>query len=193
VSDARYDLIGLELSSIWFAGASNLYSQEFYRLVRERLTPGGIFQQWVQLHHVTRRDFATVVNTLRAEFAHVALFYGGGQGILVASEKPLQGSISSLRGLEASPGFARVLPDRRALVALTSDVLVMDAGLDAFLDETARHSGVSRGELVSTDHSLYLEYATPRGNVLPWSTREALVRDLYKFRDREAISRLLGP
>jgi spermidine synthase len=191
VSDARYDLIGMELSSIWFAGASNLYSREFYRLVRDRLTPTGVFQQWVQLHHVTRRDLATVIGTLRGEFKHVALFYGGGQGILVASEHPLRASHTRLAGLEARPGFQSVLPDERRLSELTRDVLVLDAGLDAFLDETAAKVGVPRSALVSTDRSLYLEYATPRGNVLPWATRDALVRDLVRFRDPDEIQRLL--
>jgi spermidine synthase len=193
VDDQKYDLISMELSSIWFAGASNLYSREFYELVRARLNPGGVFQQWVQLHHVYRRDFATVVGTLRSEFQHVALFYGGGQGILVASEQPLTASLARLDELEARPSIARVLPDRRHLPDLTGDILALDHGLDAFLAETARATGVDRSALVSTDHSLYLEYATPRGNVLPWATRDALVRDLFSYRDEAAIAALLVP
>lgn len=193
VDDGRYDLIGMELSSIWFAGASNLYSREFYELVRARLAPGGVFQQWVQLHHVYRRDFATVVGTLRSTFRHVALFYGGGQGILVASDAPLETSLARLGRLEATPAIARVLPDLRHLKDLTGDILAFDAGLDAFLDESARLAGIDRSALVSTDQSLYLEYATPRGNVLPWATREALVRDLWRFRDQAGIEAMLKP
>src|SRR5688572_20159046 len=60
VDDGRYDLIGMELSSIWFAGAAALYSHEFYELIRARLSEGGVFQQWVQLHHLYRRDFAKI-------------------------------------------------------------------------------------------------------------------------------------
>jgi spermidine synthase len=193
VDDRKYDLISMELSSVWFAGASNLYSREFYRLVHERLKPNGVFQQWVQLHHVYRRDFATIVGTLRGEFRHVALFYGGGQGILVASNEPLTASVTRLGRLEALPGVANVLPDQRHLPDLVGDILAMDNGLDAFLEESARQAGLTRSDLVSTDHSLYLEYATPRGNILPWATREALVRDLLRHRDENAIAGLLVP
>jgi spermidine synthase len=193
VDDGQYDLIGMELSSIWFAGASNLYSREFYALVRERLKPGGIFQQWVQLHHVYPRDFATVVGTLRAEFGHVALFYGGGQGILVASEQPFAASLSRLRALEARPEIKRVLPDERHLTELTGDILALDTGLDAFLAAMAQAAGVKPSDLVSTDQSLYLEYATPRGNVLPWTTRDALVRDIWRYRDDDAVNALFVP
>src|SRR4029077_14164485 len=37
VSTERYDLIGIEISSIWFAGAANLYAREFYEIARDRL------------------------------------------------------------------------------------------------------------------------------------------------------------
>jgi spermidine synthase len=193
VDDGQYDLISMELSSIWFAGASNLYSREFYRLVRDRLAPGGVFQQWVQLHHVFPRDFATIVGTLHAEFRHVALFYGGGQGILVASDQPLRASQARLTALEAQPNFRAVLPDERHLADLTGDILALDAGLDAFLTHAADEAGVERAELVSTDQSLYLEYATPRGNVLPWATRAALIREILQFRDENAIAALSVP
>ncbi|HWP05318.1 MAG TPA: fused MFS/spermidine synthase [Polyangiaceae bacterium] len=193
VDDHQYDLISMELSSIWFAGASNLYSREFYDLVRKRLRPGGVFQQWVQLHHVYRRDFATVVGTLRSEFKHVALFYGGGQGILVASEDPLSASMTRLDRLAARPELQRVLSDERHLADLTADILSLDDGLDAFLAESAAQAGLERSALISTDQSLYLEYATPRGNILPWSTRDALVADVWRFRNQDAINALLTP
>jgi len=193
VNDAHYDLVSMELSSIWFAGASNLYSREFYALVRDRLAERGVFQQWVQLHHVYRRDFSTVVHTLRSVFPHVALFYGGGQGILVASMAPLAASQRRLLELETRKTMAAVKPEERPLGDLLGDILATGRGLDAFLDESARLANVPLDELVSTDHSLYLEYATPRGNVLPWATREALVRDILRFRDDAAVTKLLTP
>jgi spermidine synthase len=193
VSDAKYDLIGIELSSVWFAGAASLYSHEFYGLVRDRLAPGGIFQQWVQLHHMYPRDLATIIATLRSQFRHVALFYGGGQGILVASEQPLQASRARLARLEADPKIAGVLPDHRPLSALTEDILAIGDGLDAFLAASARNAGLTPEALISTDQNLYLEYATPRGNVLPWHTRDALLHTLFRYLDRAAVDALLVP
>ncbi|HWA73323.1 MAG TPA: fused MFS/spermidine synthase [Polyangiaceae bacterium] len=193
VSNRRYDLIGMELSSIWFAGASSLYSDEFYRLVASRLNPGGVFQQWVQLHHVYKDDFATIVHTLRKNFPHVALFYGGGQGILVASFEPFRASRERLKRLQALPNLHEVLPYGRPLEELLDDVLVLDSGLDAFLASCAAEAGTPLSDLISTDENLYLEYATPRGNVLPWAAREALVADLKSYQQPDAISALLVP
>lgn len=188
VSDRKYDLIGLELTSVWFAGAGNLYSREFYQLAKDRMPPGGVFQQWIQLHHITALDIAVVIHTLRLEFAHVALFYGGGQGILVASNEPLLASRSRLEALE--PELQRSAPDRR-LYNLVDDVLVTTEGLDAFVAEAAAAAGKRPEDLVSTDDNLYLEYATPRGNVLPWSSREDLVSQLRAHRSVASIRAML--
>ncbi len=193
VDDGKYDLVGMELSSIWFAGAASLYSREFYGLVRNRLAEGGVFQQWVQLHHIHRRDFSTVVHTLRSVFPHVALFYGGGQGILVASGSPLRASQRRLAELEVTPAMSVVMPPDRRFPELLGDVLAEGAGLDRFLEESAQQANVPLDELVSTDQNVYLEYSTPRGNVLPWATREALVADILRFRDDAAITSLLVP
>jgi spermidine synthase len=193
LSKRRYDLISMELSSIWFAGASNLYSREYYKLVKDNLAPGGIFEQWVQLHHIRRRDFGTILHTLRLEFPHVALFLGGGQGIIVASMSPLRASQARTAELESQPAFLETVPQKRPLMTLFDDLLVENQGLDRFLEETAARSGVRLSELISTDDNLYLEYATPRGNVLPWSAREALVAELKRFRDETAPSRMIAP
>lgn len=190
VTDARYDLIGLELTSVWFAGAGSLYSREFYALVRERLAPGGVLQQWIQMHHLYPRDLATVIHTLRLELPHVALFYGGGQGILVASAEPLRASRAKLDEIEATLGPMR---PSRPLRSLDVDVLAAGAGLDAFIAEVATEVAVPEEALVSTDDNLYLEYATPRGNVLPWSSREELVSKVRSHRDPRDIAALFGP
>jgi spermidine synthase len=147
----------------------------------------------VQLHHIRRRDFATIVHTLRNNFEHVALFYGGGQGILVASEVPLRISRRRLAELEKRPAVRETEPQGRPLEELTNDILVMGDGLDAFLTMIAAEAGEPVESLLSTDENLYLEYATPRGNILPWSTRDDLVRDLLRFRDGQAIDALFAP
>jgi spermidine synthase len=120
----------------------------------------------------------------------VALFYGGGQGILVASNRPLRWSRSRASKYTADPVVGETLPNGRPLEALTNDILAMDEGLDHFLDDSAREAGTRRADLVSTDDNLFLEYETPRGNVLPWAAREALVATLRQYRDSAAIAGL---
>jgi spermidine synthase len=130
------------------------------------------------------------------------LFYGGGQGILTASQKPLRASLGSIAAHQTDPRIQPTLPKvmfadghivQRRLVDLLGDVLVMDADLDAFLAAVAREAQRPVDSLVSTDDTLYLEYATPRGNVLPWEIREELLQRLLGFRRIETMKTLYAP
>jgi spermidine synthase len=95
--------------------------------------------------------------------------------------------------LQTHPQVQANTPGNRPLMDLLDDVLLVDADLDRFLADSAREAGQPLASMVSTDGNLYLEYATPRGNVLPWSAREDLVRKLQEFRGQASISSLRAP
>lgn len=190
VAAEPYDLVTIELTSVWFAGASSLYSREFYALVRARLAPGGVLQQWVQLHHIRRRELAAIVHTLRGAFAHVALFVGGEQGILVASEAPLLASSARLAELEQRPGLRLTLGGKR-MVDLFDELLASEDELARFVRES---QGWDAPVPVSTDDNLYLEYATPKGNVLNYdASLGATLETLGGYRTPDPRARHLGP
>lgn len=184
----RYDLVTIEVSSVWFAGAANLYSEEFYELVASRLTAGGILQQWVQLHHIRRQELAVTLRTVRSAFAHVALFVSGGQGIIVASNEPLEASRARLAALSARPAIGETL-DGYTLVDLLDRIVLSGASLDRFIDETEMGAEVPE---LSTDNNLYLEYATPKGNVMNYhASISAMVDLLRSYRADDAVARHL--
>jgi spermidine synthase len=184
-----YDLITIELSSVWFAGAANLYSLEFYELCRARLGERGILQQWVQLHHIYRPEVAVMLRTIRTVFPHVALFGAGGQGIVVASMHPLVASRARLKELSQRPAIADTLGGPE-LEALLDQLIVSGRDLDRFLEENAS----DHHPLVSTDDNLYLEHATPKGNVLPYfKSLVTMVKLLESYRSRDAVARHLEP
>lgn len=149
------DLISIEITSVWFAGATNVYSHEFYELVRDRLKAGGRFQQWIQLHHISPREVESILGTVQAVFPHVSLWLFGGQGVIVASKDE-----------------HRLLPDR---VAALKQFLVHELGgerqaesyMHALLRSKLVDSGamrrlLQRGPVINTDWNRFLEYATPR-------------------------------
>jgi spermidine synthase len=189
VATEPYDLITIELTSVWFAGAASLYSREFYELTKARLTPGGVLQQWVQLHHIRRRELATIVRTLRGVFPHVALFVGGSQGILVASAEPLVASRARLESLEPRPAL-RATTSGKKLEDLLGEMVASGDELDRFVRDAADESG----PITSTDDNLYLEYATPKGNVLNYDeSLRATLELLHRYQTPNVKERHLGP
>ena len=190
-SDA-YDLVSIELSSIWFAGAANLYNREFYETAAARLGEGGVLQQWVQLHHTSRREIASQLATMRAVFAHVILFVRGEQGIAVASGLPLVAARERLAALDATPRLRAELGATH-LEDYLADAVLADEALERFIDEIARESGVSRAALVSTDDNLMLEYASPKNNVPGLPDTDETGAMLRAYRPADIVARHLGP
>lgn len=170
-----YNLITMEVSSVWFAGSTNLYSQEFYQLVKDRLKSGGIFQQWIQLHHIGTNEVGSVIATLRSVFPCVSFWVFGGQGILVASKEPqeIQPPViskflerSAIMGIE--PGKSRAYLKS----VLASRLLAPE--------EVTRLVRSVRLE-INTDRNRYLEYATPRYNLSSLNYGEGNVKVLGQF------------
>ena len=46
LTDKKYDLISMEITSIWFAGASYLYNQEFYKIAKQEKYFDGVLRQF---------------------------------------------------------------------------------------------------------------------------------------------------
>jgi spermidine synthase len=177
VARDRYDLVTVELTSIWFAGAANLYNREFYEAAAAKLTPGGVLSQWIQLHHTTLREIATQMATARAVFPHAAFFVRG-QGVLVLSAEPLR-----VRAPET-------MAEADAVSALERDLVLADETLDAFVEETRRQVGLGADDLLSTDDNLRLEYATPRNNVPALESTEKVLEALRAHPKPEVAARL---
>ena len=155
----QYDLVTMEISSVWFAGATNLYSLEFYDLVHRRLRWGGVFQQWIQLHHISPRELVTVLTTVRSVFPHVSLWVVGGQGVIVATDTeqligvPFASALPAIRtgmGWNTEETFER-------LGGILSNRLLDSEGLSRLVRESPLPP--------NTDRNRFLEYWTPRYNV----------------------------
>jgi hypothetical protein len=64
----KYDVIVSQPSHPWRAGMANLYSEEWFSLVRERLSDPGICCQWINLFCIDRRTLESVVATFYSVF-----------------------------------------------------------------------------------------------------------------------------
>jgi spermidine synthase len=74
VSRDRYDVLTSEPSNPWIAGIANLFSLEHFRLCRERMTPDGVFCQWVPIYNLAPQDFRCIAATFQQVFPNSSVW-----------------------------------------------------------------------------------------------------------------------
>jgi spermidine synthase len=82
-SPGGFDVIASEPSSLWATGAEMLYSREFLEAARARLSPGGVYLQWVHTYETDSRAVGLVLNTFREVFEQVAVWYSQAGDLLI--------------------------------------------------------------------------------------------------------------
>ena len=106
----RYDLIVCEPSNPYRSGIANLFTREFYRAGRDRLSDGGLFVQWLQAYEIDRRTTRTVLATFQSVFPHVEVWQSKpGDLLLVGSAQGRAYSAAALRERLAAEPFASAL------------------------------------------------------------------------------------
>ena len=77
LTQQSYDVIISEPSNPWMAGLANLYTLDFFRLARQRLTTDGLFGQWIQAYEMDGETFSLLGRTFTAVFSNSALIKVG--------------------------------------------------------------------------------------------------------------------
>lgn len=104
--DKRYDIIISEPPNPWVSGVATLFSQEFYHRIKEHLTTGGIFVQWLHLYEIDMPLVAMVFNALGREFRDYSVFTSNqGDIVIVASADSAVPKIS-----DQALGYSELMP-----------------------------------------------------------------------------------
>ena len=83
--NGSYDIIISEPSNPWVSGVSSLFSNEFYRLVRRYLKPGGVLVQWFQLYETDLSLVASVLHALGDNFPDYAIYASTDSDLLIVA------------------------------------------------------------------------------------------------------------
>jgi len=164
VNDARnelqfdrstYDVIISEPSNPWMTVASNLFTKEFFELVRGRLRPGGVFCQWVQAYSLRAEDLRSILAAFHHAFPRLLVFetLRGVDLLLIGSAEPVR---LDLAQLERRMAELKVQMDlRRVGVRRPSDLLALFRLGDL---EAGR---ILEGATPNTDDNGRVEFSAP--------------------------------
>ena len=82
-SNAKHDVISLEVGQIFRPGVAFFYTADFYRCARERLNPGGVLAQFVPSLFFTTDQFRSVLRTFLDTFPQSALWFNSSEFLLI--------------------------------------------------------------------------------------------------------------
>lgn len=79
----EYDIIIAEPSNPWVSGVSSLFSEEFYRTIRNYIAEDGLFVQWLQLYEFNDELVFSVLKALAPNFEDYAIYNSNDTDVLI--------------------------------------------------------------------------------------------------------------
>jgi spermidine synthase len=104
----RYDVITADITQPIFAGAGNLYSREYFELMRSVLKPGGVVMQWIPGTDV---EFKLIARTFLSVFPETTAWADG--SLFIGSVEPLRLRRQDFDWKLGVPGRAQGMKDAR--------------------------------------------------------------------------------
>ncbi len=175
LTDKRYDVIISEPSSPWIAGLGDLFTYEYYKLVSERLKPGGVACCWINSYNIDERGVRSIIHSYHSVFPNMLVWeFDVNDYALIGSLEPFSiGYDEFVRRFNVP----KVAADMRRLGLvdaphLLSHVLFGKKGIEGF----------TKGAVLHTDDNALLEFLAPRTlhSKDLYASMSALV---YQYRD----------
>jgi len=107
----RYDVIASQPSHPWRVGAANLFTQEFFELVRARLADHGCFALWINGFRMDAQSLLALVASFERVFPGALLLDASEHGrredlLLVGGRRPLAADTGEIAARLARPALA---------------------------------------------------------------------------------------
>jgi len=151
-----YDVITAEPSNPWIAGIANLYTREFYQVIKSKIKDDGIFAQWFHNYSMSPDDFRMVFRTFAEAFPHVSLWSMKESDFLLIGSKKEQ--VFDYPAVKAIFDNNEMLRSDLQYLGL-SDVYAVQGfyrmGKEGFL-------AFSKGARINTDDGAELEFSAPK-------------------------------
>ncbi len=152
----QYDVVSAEPSNPWIAGMANLFTKDYYELVRQHLKPGGVMFQWLHYYNMPPEDLAMIVKTFTVVFPYTTVWVNPNSSdlFLLGSVSPYRFSETQIAQRLQTPEVAADL--QRIFIHQPADIFrYFLAGAAALQPFTARAR-------IHSDAHPYLEFSTPK-------------------------------
>ncbi|MGD9854849.1 MAG: fused MFS/spermidine synthase, partial [Planctomycetaceae bacterium] len=153
----RYDVISTDVTNLEYKQNGNLYTREYFQLMKDRLAPGGIACAWIPMGSISEDDFKTLIRSFFVVYPHTTLWYmaqaNTGFGILIGTPDELK---IDMRRLEEGFTNLKVRKDLQE-IDIESPFQIVHA---LHLDSDGIRNYVEQAPLHTDDRPI-LEFSSP--------------------------------
>jgi tetratricopeptide (TPR) repeat protein len=151
-TDKKFDVIVSEPSNPWQAGVCNLFTEQYFKICKDRLNKGGIFAQWLQTLEIPTENVRQIVSALHNQFPYILpMTTDRGNLVLLASDEPLELNADTFNKAMENPAIKKEFErcNIRSYESLLAHVAAMPNSID----------GLIAGSPPNIDDTNRLEYA----------------------------------
>jgi spermidine synthase len=153
----KYDVITSDPFEPVVSGASHLFTVEHFAQAKDKLADGGIMGQWVPMYEMSERDFLTILRSFVHVFPRSAIFFTGGDTMMLGFTGEMKLDAEAVRAKFAIPAVSNSL----AGVGFTKPEMI----LGMLVAEMGRGADfVGEGPLNTDGHPL-IEFSVPKSAV----------------------------
>jgi spermidine synthase len=110
----RYDIIASQPSHPWRSGAANLFTEEFFALARENLSPGGVASVWINGFRTDPESLVAIAASFEAAFPGGLVVDGSTNHerkalLLLGSDRPLRLNTEQIAARLSEPRLRELL------------------------------------------------------------------------------------
>ncbi len=186
----KFDMINADLFVPFRSGAGSLYSKEHFINSKKRLTPDGVFVQWLPLYQLTEYEFSTIAHTMIDVFDQVSLWRHNFQ-----PGHELVALIGHQKDQPLPPSNINSLPDKKTAVLGKDhlDLMRLNLPLDPqtillfYGGNLSASRSLFENYPINTDNHPVIEYQAPRNhrssndNSPPWFVGEPFANLIDKI------------
>jgi spermidine synthase len=151
-TDKKFDVIVSEPSNPWQAGVCNLFTEQYFKICKDRLNSGGVFAQWLQTLEIPTENIRQIISALHNQFPYILpMTTDRGNLVLLASDQPLELNEETFNKAMQNPAIKKEF--ERCNIKSFNSLLAHVAAMPDSID------GLVAGAPPNIDDTNRLEYA----------------------------------
>lgn len=187
-NNEKYDIIAQQPSDPWTESSANLFSKEFFELIKEDLDDDGLYLTWSPIYTMTPEDFRSYYKTFSAVFPNIIVFANineneeipfnsqAGELVFIGSENEIDYEKLIEENFDS---LSRYSKGHLGAILLNSPEDI----LNLLMFTNKELSGYGENSKLITDNNLLLEFSTAK-NFFVGNSSEVIL-DINKYIQNE--------